>query len=132
MLIINNEIHWLKPEAHAVKKDEATKWLAGWKDLWEKQDLDNYIKSYSDQFSDPKFNKTTWLKHKQSLKEKYKFVKINISKANIFSLKDQYLFQFVQDYESDGHKDKGIKNLYVLNTGGQFKILREEWIELKN
>lgn len=131
-LIINNQIHWLKPVEHALKKEEAIKWLSGWKDLWEKQDLDQYINAYSDQFSDPKFNKKTWLRHKQSLKEKYKFVKINISKANIFNLKDQYLFQFVQDYESDGHKDKGIKNLYVLNSGGQFKILREEWIELKN
>ncbi len=131
-LIINSQIHWLQPEQHVVKKDEAIKWLSNWKDLWEKQDLENYIKVYSDQFSDPKFNKKTWLQHKQSLKEKYKFVKINISKANIFTLRDQYLFQFVQDYESDGHKDKGIKNLYVLNNNGQFKILREEWIQLKD
>lgn len=131
-LIINNQIHWLKPEEHLLKKEAAVQWLTGWKDLWEKQDLDNYIKSYSDQFSDPKFTKKTWFLHKLSLKLKYKFVKINISKANIFNLKDQYLFQFVQDYESDGHKDRGIKNLYVLNNDGQFKILKEEWIQLKN
>lgn len=131
-LIINNQIHWLKPEDHTAKKENAIKWLNSWKEMWEKQDLENYIQSYSDQFSDPKFNKSTWLSHKKSLKAKYKFVKISISKANVFNLKDQYLFQFVQDYESDGHKDKGIKNLYVLNQGDRFKILREEWIELKN
>ena len=131
-LIIDNQIHWLKPEEHSLKKQTAVNWLNGWKDLWEKQDLENYINAYSDQFSDPKFTKASWLAHKTNLKSKYKFVKINISKPNIFNLKDQYLFQFVQDYESDGHKDKGIKNLYVLENGGQFRILREEWIELKN
>lgn len=131
-LIIDNQIHWLKAEEHSLRKQTALNWLNGWKDLWEKQDLENYINSYSDQFSDPKFTKSSWLAHKVSLKSKYKFVKINISKPNIFNLKDQYLFQFVQDYESDGHKDKGIKNLYVLENAGQFRILREEWVELKN
>ena len=42
------------------------------------------------------------------------------------------IFQFVQDYESDGHRDRGIKNLYVINDKGTFKILREEWVELKS
>ncbi len=131
-LIIDNQIHWLKADEHTLKKENAVKWLNGWKDLWEKQDLSNYINAYSDQFSDPNYTKSSWLAHKVSLKSKYKFVKINLSKPNIFNLKDQYLFQFVQDYESDGHKDKGIKNLYVLENGGQFKILREEWVELKD
>ena len=126
LLIINNEIHWLSSGEHDKKKAEAMAWLATWKDLWEKQDLDTYIANYSDQFSDPTYNKATWLKHKQTLKEKYKYVKIGISEPNVFNLKDQYLFQFVQDYESDGHKDKGVKNLYVIQEKGKFKILREE------
>ncbi len=131
-LIINNQIHWLNPEEHSAKKEAALKWLANWKSLWESQDLDKYITIYSDQFSDSNYTKSTWLKHKKSLKEKYKFVKINISKPNIFNLKDQYLFQFVQDYESDGHKDRGVKNLYVISNGQEFKILREEWAQLKD
>lgn len=127
LLIINNQIHWLTSDEHDKKKNEALAWLKGWKDLWEKQDIDTYIQNYSEQFSDPTFNKKTWYKHKMNLKEKYKFVKIGISEPNVFNLKDQYLFQFVQDYESDGHKDKGIKNLYVIQENGKFKILREEW-----
>lgn len=131
-LIINNQIRWLKSTEHAAEKMKAVNWINSWKDLWEKQDLEKYIAMYSDQFSDPKFNKKTWYAHKQNLKSKYKFVKITTSTPNIFNLKDQYLFQFTQDYESDSHKDRGIKNLYVINDNGSFKILREEWIELKN
>lgn len=132
LLIINNQIHWLTTEEHDKKKEAALSWLNNWKDLWEKQNLETYIENYSDQFSDPTYNKKTWYKHKLTLKEKYKYVKISISNPNIFNLKDQYLFQFVQDYESDGHKDKGIKNLYVINEGNHFKILREEWAALES
>lgn len=132
MMIINDQIHWMPSDQHEKMKNEAMTWLNTWKDLWEKQDLEAYIENYSDQFSDPNFNKKTWLKHKESLKEKYKYVKVNLSAPNIFNLKDQYLFQFVQDYESDGHKDKGIKNLYVIEENGKFKILREEWVAVPN
>lgn len=132
LMIINNQIHWLTSDEHDKKRSEAMDWLNSWKDLWEKQDLQAYIDNYSDQFSDPNYNKKSWLKHKESLKEKYKFVKVNLSPPNIFNLKDQYLFQFVQDYESDGHKDKGIKNLYVVQEKGKFKILREEWVAVND
>lgn len=131
-LIINNQISWLKSSEHEIKKTAALTWLNNWKNLWETQDLEKYIGFYSEQFSDSKFNKKTWYAHKQNLKNKYKFVKISTSKPNIFNLKDQYLFQFVQDYESDGHRDRGIKNLYVINVKGSFQILREEWAALNN
>ncbi|MFZ3229749.1 MAG: L,D-transpeptidase family protein [Pseudobdellovibrio sp.] len=132
LLIINNQIHWMNSVDHDKKKNEALTWLNNWKNLWEQQKLEAYIENYSNQFSDPTYNKKSWLKHKQTLKDKYKFVKISISNPNIFNLKDQYLFQFVQDYESDGHKDKGIKNLYVIQDGSKFRILREEWAALES
>ena len=118
-------------EDHQIEKDLAINWLNSWKLLWETQNLDDYITNYSDEFSAPQFNKKSWLKHKQELKDRYKYVKISISSPHVFHLKNQYLFQFVQDYESDGHKDTGIKNLYVLKDGDKLKIHREEWFEIK-
>ena len=131
-LLINDQINWLSKAEHNKEKELAVSWLNQWKSLWETQNLDQYIQNYSDEFSAPQFNKTTWLKHKKDLKERYKFVKINLSSPHIFHLKNQYLFQFIQDYESDGHKDTGIKNLYVLKDGDKLKIHREEWLEVKN
>ena len=130
-LLIDDQIKWMTKEDHFKEKDLAINWLNQWKALWEAQNLDKYIENYSDEFSAPLFNKKTWLKHKQDLKQRYKFVKIILSSPHIFHLKNQYLFQFVQEYESDGHKDIGIKNLYVLKDGDKLKIHREEWFELK-
>ncbi len=130
-MLINNQINWLTPDEHAKEKDFAISWMNTWKDQWEKQDIDSYIKNYSEEFSAPNFNKKSWLEHKKHLKEKYKYVKINLSTPQIFHLKNQYIFQFIQDYESDGHRDTGIKNLYVVKEGENLKIQREEWLELK-
>lgn len=131
-LIIDSQINWISSEEHNREKSFALNWFNQWRTQWQEQDLENYIKNYSDEFSAPPFNKKTWLTHKQKLKEKYTYVKVNAFEPNIIQIKNQYVIQFVQDYESDGHKDIGIKTLYVLKQGDSLKIKREEWVELKN
>jgi murein L,D-transpeptidase YafK len=131
-LIINDQINWVaSKEDYQKEKESALAWMENWKALWQAQDFDKYIENYSDDFVAPGFNKTTWLKHKKDLKERYKFVKLFLSSPQVFHLKNQYLFQFMQEYESDGHKDIGIKSLYVLKEGDKMKIHREEWVEYK-
>lgn len=130
-LIIDNHIDWINREDHDKAKEFALNWFNQWRTQWQEQNLDKYIENYSDEFSAPPFNKTTWLAHKQKLKEKYTYVKVNAFEPNIIQIKNQYVIQFVQDYESDGHKDIGIKTLYVLKQGNSLKIKREEWAELK-
>lgn len=131
-LIINDQINWASSKTDYQKeKDIAVSWLENWKTLWQSQDLDKYIDNYADDFAVQNFTKSSWLEHKKTLKSRYKYVKINLSSPQIFHIKNQYLFQFVQEYESDGHKDIGIKNLYVLKDGDKLKIHREEWLELK-
>ncbi len=131
-LIIDSQINWVSSEEHTKAKSIALNWFDQWRTQWQTQDLENYIKNYSDEFSAPPYNKKTWLAHKQKLKERYSYVKVNAFEPNIIQLKDQYVIQFVQDYESDGHKDIGVKTLYVLKQGNSLKIKREEWAELKN
>ncbi len=130
-LIINNSLTLLEQKEFTEKKQNIIDWVEKWKTTWQSQELDQYIKLYSDQFSaPPHYNKKNWLEHKNRLKEQYKFVKIELGSAHIFNQKNQYVLRFVQNYESDGHKDRGIKTLYVVNENGEFKILREEWISL--
>lgn len=131
-LIIDSKIDWIPSEEHTKEKNFALNWFNRWRTQWQEQDLENYINNYSDEFSSPPFNKKTWLAHKQKLKERYSYVKVNAFEPNIIQLKNQYIIQFVQDYESDGHKDIGVKTLYVLRQGNSLKIKREEWAELKN
>lgn len=129
-LIINAKTDWVNSQAHSEKKSKIVNWLKTWKEYWQQQDLDNYIKLYADDFSAPHFNKQSWLKHKQNLKNTYKTIAIDFSKPSIFHTKNQYIIKFVQNYTSDMHQDKGIKTLYVIENGDDLKILREEWSSL--
>ncbi len=130
-LIIDSHVDWINHEEHVKAKEFALNWFNQWRTEWQEQKLDKYIENYSEDFSAPPFNKTSWLAHKQKLKEKYTYVKVNAFEPNIIQIKNQYVIQFVQDYDSDGHKDIGIKTLYVVKQGTSLKIKREEWAELK-
>lgn len=131
-LVIDSKIKWISSDEHNTEKTEAMQWLETWRANWEKQDIENYIKHYSDEFSSPPFNKKTWYNHKSKLKEKYKYVNVKLSDPNILQVKSQYIFQFVQNYESDAHKDVGIKTLYVLKEGNSLRITREDWAPLES
>lgn len=129
-LVIDSKIKWVSNEEHNTEKAEALKWLENWRAKWESQDIDSYIDNYSDEFRAPPYNKKTWYKHKSDLKNKYKYVKVQFSEPNILQVKKNFLFQFVQNYESDGHKDIGIKTLYVIKEGNALRIAREDWSPL--
>ncbi len=127
-LIINNSVNVLPESEYLAKKQRILDWVDRWKASWQAQDFETYIKLYSDKFSaPPRFNKKSWLEHKLRLKEKYKFVNVGLGSPHIFNQKKQYVLRFFQNYESDGHKDRGLKSLYVVDENGEFKILREEW-----
>lgn len=129
-LIIDNQVTWTDENSYKKEKDAVLSWLETWRSQWEKQDLDHYIENYSDDFSAPPYNKTSWLNHKQKLKEKYSYVKVTTSDPNVFQAKNQYIIQFVQNYESDGHQDTGVKTLHVVRENNGFQIKREDWAPL--
>jgi murein L,D-transpeptidase YafK len=129
-LVIDNEVNWVSRAEYEKEKAFATSWFNQWRTTWEKQDLEAYINNYSDRFSSPPFNKTTWLAHKQKLKDRYSYVKVSVSEPNILQTRKQYIVQFVQSYESDQHKDIGIKTLYLLKEENGLKIQREDWAAL--
>lgn len=130
LMVIDNKINWVTKDTHEQNKQLVITWLENWRKNWETQNLNTYIDNYADDFSIPPFNKKTWLNHKEKLKERYTYVKVQISEPTILQHKKQYIIQFVQDYESDGHKDTGIKTLYVVQNQNSLKIKREEWAAL--
>ena len=130
-LIINNTVTVLSEKQHEEKKQRILNWVNAWKTTWQSQDFDAYIQLYSERFSSPPFlNKKSWLDHKLRLKEKYKFIKIELGSAHIFNQKNQYVLRFIQNYESDGHKDRGMKSLYLVDENDKIRVLREEWSEI--
>ena len=132
-LIINNKIAQVDQKTYEEKKQFILKWFQTWKDLWQAQNINEYINFYSEKFTaPPRFKKASWLDHKLNIKSKYTNVRVQIGNPHIFNQKNQYILRFVQTYESDQYKDRGLKTLYLVDEkqNGELKVLREEWINL--
>lgn len=78
-------------------------------------------------------NYKQWYKHKRRMKKSYKFIKVNLLPPTILRNKEQVVLRTAQKYESDLHQDFGEKTIHANYSGETgFKIIREDWKELKN
>jgi len=126
-LLIYDHVNYLSPEEHSRRKQEVADFLNAWRKSWESLDIEKYISNYADDFSSPGFHLITWKKHKENLKGKYQYVKVDLAEPYVFRHKDNIVIKTFQRYQSDKHTDFGIKTIYANKVGNMFKILREEW-----
>lgn len=134
-IIVQNKVSYITPTEWAKRKKGAESWLETWRKSWESKDLAAYIEHYDEDFKSSGMGFKQWRKFKESLNEKYSFIKIDVDNIDIFKNGDQYIFRFNQTYHSDKNQDFGEKYLYVLDRkDGEeelLKIVGEEWNPLK-
>jgi murein L,D-transpeptidase YafK len=126
-VIVQNQVDYLSPEEWLKQQSDKTAWLKNWKEAWESKNIDAYMAFYGNDFKSSGMDLKHWKKFKESLNEKYQFIKVALHKADIFKNRDQYIFRFAQDYQSDQNHDVGVKYLYVKDENGTLKILGEDW-----
>jgi len=112
-------------------KNEQAKYLAffeQWRSAWEAQDIDSYMKFYDETFRNNQMNYTQWYNHKKKLKSTYKYIKVKLSDPLMVRNRGQIVIRTMQEYESDLHKDVGIKTIHAnYSPESGFKIIREDW-----
>ena len=128
-LIILDEITESPFKDYQAYREKLKGYFKKWKDLWEAQDIDQYMKYYSPEFKFGKMNLTKWEAHKKRLKALYTNVKIEISEPLIIRQKGQLIFRFMQKYTSDKYSDYGEKTITGVETADAFSILSESWEE---
>ncbi len=131
-IIVQNKVDYMTPKEWTQKSTEYLKWLQGWKEAWENKNIENYISFYDGQFKSMGMNLNKWKTFKESLNEKYSFIRVDLDHIDVFKHGEKYVFRFLQNYQSDQNKDVGQKHLYVKkDSEGQLKILGEDWSPLK-
>ena len=106
--------------------------LETWRSAWESQNIDEYIKFYDSTFKNSEMNYDQWYTHKKKLKSVYSFIKVKISDPVILRNQDQVVIRFTQNYQSNYHSDFGEKTIHAKWDNNSFKIIREDWINLKS
>lgn len=118
------------PEKFEVQIPENfVQFIEEWREAWENKDLEKYMSYYDENFiGSNKENKESWRNHKANLNRVY--TKIGVELHNIsFYKHDKYvLTQFYQVYTAPGKVFKGIKRIYLIESGASYKIISEEFV----
>lgn len=127
-ILIYDEVKYLNAQEHNEQKQRFLKEFESWRNAWQTQDVDTYIKYYDQTFKNDQMNYKQWYKHKKKLKELYTYIKVDLSPPLILQNKDQVVIRTIQRYESNLHKDYGEKTIHArYSPEVGFQIIREDW-----
>jgi murein L,D-transpeptidase YafK len=131
-IVIFDNVDYVSAEEHTKRTQEYRDWLTTWASAWEKKDLDKYLSFYDERFKAPGFDYKSWVAHKTNLKNKYDFIKVDLSQPFLLLHRNQLIIKTLQKYTSNQHTDYGVKTLYVtIDKNKNHKIVREEWVPSK-
>lgn len=130
-ILIFDHVSYVSKDEHEKRRKELNNFVESWRQAWETQDIDKYMSFYDPSFTAPGFNYGSWKEHKAGLKDKYQYIKVQLSQPYIILHNDQMIVKTLQRYESNQHTDYGVKTLYAVHEDGGYKIIREEWAPAK-
>ncbi|NPA51855.1 MAG: L,D-transpeptidase family protein, partial [Aquificae bacterium] len=137
-IIIEDKVKFVKDNSKL--KNIILNKLYQWKESWEQKDVATFFSLYHRDFRTGKnlnITKRAFVKSKKYRILKKRKINVNIADLKILYMKDGYkdkdlvVTHFLQHYKGDSYQDFGIKKLYWIGEGKNFKIIGEEFIKLK-
>ena len=107
------------------------KLIETWARAWEKKDIDQYINTYSQQFSARGMNCDHWKAYKTRLAKKYGKIEVDIDNIQLFKANGNVLAKFDQTYRTAGFESRGEKRLYLAKNSDRWRIVGEFFSEFK-
>jgi murein L,D-transpeptidase YafK len=132
-LVIYDQLDEVNDQEFEKERSKYLAFFEEWRKAWEQEDVDTYMKFYDETFKNAEMNYKQWYNHKKKLKGLYKYIKVTLSEPLIVRNRNQVVIRTMQSYESDLHRDYGLKTIHARwspNSG--FKIIREDWEPKEN
>lgn len=99
-----------------------------WKGAWEKGDIDIYMSYYSKMFRSEKgLDWGGWKRHRRGFNKRHKNINISTDGMRLRRERDMIIASFIQYFSSTIMTSIGMKSLYFINEGDDWKIIRERW-----
>ena len=100
-----------------------------WREKWEDQDTESYLKFYSKNFFSQKDNYDSWAERKRIIQAQKKKVFVGLSEISFFDYpnteNEMVLVDFIQDYKSPTINNKMNKRQYWINENNEWRIMYE-------
>lgn len=116
-----------KVEKPAKAEKEIKALLNAWLGAWEGKKLKRYMSYYAADFYSDGMNKVEWRNKKAYLNKVYKVLRVSAKDVKINVNGSTAKVKFVQYYQSDWHKDVGVKTMTLVQRKGDWRIKSEQW-----
>ena len=111
------------------KKHSLVNAIERWREKWEDQDTESYLKFYSKNFFSEKDDYESWTKRKRIIQTQKQKVFIELSEISFFDYpnteNEMVLVDFIQDYKSPTINNKMNKRQYWINENNEWRIMYE-------
>lgn len=136
-IIIEEQITYVSSQQVEQEKEEILSTLQAWEKAWEAEDVEQYMSFYAEEFRTPRFkNSRQWKTYKTIVNQTNQNREVQLTNVSIFRIKDtqsvfgqknKYHVRFRQRYSSTNVSDFGVKDLYFIKKGEEYKIVGEDW-----
>ena len=111
------------------KKISLVSAIESWREKWENQDTESYLKFYSKNFFSEKDDYDSWAERKRIIQAQKQKVFVELSEISFFDYPNTeneiVLVDFVQDYKSPAINNKMNKRQYWINENNEWRIMYE-------
>jgi TPR repeat protein len=106
-------------------------YLKKWARAWENQDLESYFSFYVKNFKGLKSRHLDWKISRQLAFKKNTNIFIDLKNIQIFQKNDVAKTNFIQTFKSDKYSDIGIKEIFWVKSGPDWRITSELWFPIR-
>lgn len=99
--------------------------VLSWAAAWSARDVQKYVSSYDLIYAPNGKTRAEWIANRQADFQSRTNIKVTISQLSIIAVNEQYIAKFVQEYNSDQHRDKALKELGFIKDQNEWKINQE-------
>ncbi len=128
ILLSTEELEWVPQQELRSAADELQAAIEEWQGAWESLDTEQYLAHYADDFSDLKFNKSSWAKYKKQVNAQKRFIDVELEDFSMLvepTTPNVVKVLFRQGYRSDNYSWQGRKEQLWRRDGSGWKIIYE-------
>ena len=104
--------------------------LQRWVDAWQNKRIQEYFSCYAETYAGGLGSPEAWRSQRKSRISQSRNIAIALSESNITRLEnDRVEVSFIQQYQSSGHKDAGLKTLQLQKVNGLWLIEGEQFVK---
>jgi capsular exopolysaccharide synthesis family protein len=109
---------------------EIQRFVESWRRAWQEGNLNTYISCYHPEFETEKMDFQDWKNRKRDLFARTAKRNVQISDMQIEPNGSNAVVTFKQRYQTEKHRDLGLKTLHLRRHADQWTIFNENWLPL--